>query len=83
MNAMKKNPKLNGRIHEKYDSEADCAKAMGWHRQKLNRLLRGESEPTWQDVIDLAMALDMSVEDFRPIFLPAESTNVDGLQGSV
>lgn len=73
---------LKGMIHSKFDSEAQVADAMGWSRQKLNKITNGRMEPDLNDVQALAAALGVSFMDVARIFLPTESPDGDRKEGT-
>lgn len=50
-------------VVEKFGSQAKCAKAIGWKRQYLNKLLLKQQEAKVSDVNLLAEALNMPVTD--------------------
>lgn len=56
---MKKNEKLSALIYTRYKSESACAKAMGWPRQRLNRITTGEKIPDIAELNLLANALQV------------------------
>lgn len=62
-------------IHEKYRSEAECARKIGWRRQRLNKITNGLSEPSVYELNEIAKALDTSVNHLVPIFLAMKSPN--------
>lgn len=62
-------------ILKKYRSEAQCAKRLGWDRQRLNKISLGKKEPSVYELNALATALDKSVSDLVPIFLRKRSPN--------
>lgn len=64
---------LNGLIHSKYDSEAKMADAMGWPRQRLNKITNGDKEPDLEEVQVMASALNVPFMDVANIFLPKKS----------
>lgn len=74
---MAKNLQLSGLIHANYDNESAMAQAMGWSRQRLNRITTGKRLPDLNEVQALADALNTSFSSMAQIFLGGESTNVD------
>ena len=66
---MKKNLDLKGRIHSKYNSEAEFAKAIGWSRQRLSKITNGHKIPTLFEVDALATALGCSFMDIANFYL--------------
>ena len=59
------------------DSETDMASAMGWSRQRLNKITNGKKVPDLFELDDMASALGSTVMDLAHIFLQSRSTNVD------
>ena len=74
---MSKILRLSGLIHQGYGSETALANAMGWSRQRLNRITNGKKIPDIIEVGELAKALGTSFSLMANIFLPSGSTNVD------
>lgn len=68
---------LNGLIHSKFDSEAKMADALGWPRQRLNRITNGDREPNLDEVRDMAAVLDESFMTVANIFLAKQSPTGD------
>ena len=54
---------LTGLIYEKFKNQTECAKALGWQKQKLNRIVNGISKPDVDDVNALAYVLDKPVNE--------------------
>lgn len=68
---------LRGMIYSKFDNESQAADAMGWSRQRLNKITSGNKEPDLFEVKALADVLGVPFMDVAQIFLQPESTNVD------
>lgn len=68
---------LNGLIHGKYESESQMAEAMGWHKNRLNRITNGIQEPDLFEVKELADALGVPFMSVADIFLRRKSPNGD------
>jgi len=66
---------LRGAIYERFNSEAEFARALGWSKQKLNRITTGYREPTITEVNEFAQALDISVSEVAEFFLNSKSPN--------
>ena len=64
---------LRGAIYNSYDTEAQFAKAIGWPRQKLNKITNGVKEPTVVEINTLAVGLGLSVEEVAQFFLRSKS----------
>lgn len=50
---------LNGLIHEKFPNQARFAEAIGWHRQRINKIVNGEKMPSIEDVQKIAEGLEV------------------------
>ena len=70
-----KNDCLKRLIINKYGSEAKCAKALGWPRQRLNKITLGNKEPDVEEINALANILDVSIAEIVKIFLKSKSPN--------
>ncbi|MBQ1790040.1 MAG: helix-turn-helix transcriptional regulator [Oscillospiraceae bacterium] len=68
---------LNGLIHSKFDSEAKMADALGWPRQRLNKITNGDKEPDLVEVREMAAVLDESFMTVANIFLAKKSPDGD------
>ena len=68
---------LNGLIHSKFDSEAKMADALGWPRQRLNKITNGDKEPDLDEVREMAAVLDESFMTVANIFLAKQSPDGD------
>lgn len=66
---------IKSMIYGKYDSEKDCATAMGWPKQRLNKITTGKKEPSVSEVVAFAKAIDKPVEYVACIFLRMTSPN--------
>lgn len=62
-------------IYGKFDTEKQCAEAMGWPRQRLNKIANGKKEPSVSEVVAIARAVDKPVEQMADIFLRMSSPN--------
>lgn len=72
---MAKNNELRGLIYTKYSSLSDCARALGWPRQRLDRITNGYHIPNLVETAMLARVLDSSVNTIAEFFLTCRSTN--------
>lgn len=66
---MAKNKALCNAIKNHYKSEAECARALGWPRQRLNKITSGIKEPDVHEVNELAVGLQKSVGEVCEFFL--------------
>jgi len=60
---------LRGMIFSKFDTESACAAAIGWEKQRLNKITNGKKEPTVTELNAIASVLGTSVESVAQIFL--------------
>ena len=74
---MAKDMELNGMIHAKYPSESAMAEAMGWTRQKLNKITTGKKMPDLQETKEIAHALEKPLTTVADIFLRKMSPDGD------
>lgn len=69
--------RLRGEIVAKYRTQHAFADALGWHKNKVSKLVLGTYKPDTDEVAEIAHALDLSVTGFCAIFLPELSPNGD------
>lgn len=62
-------------ITDVYGSQSECSKALGWPRQRLNKLICGTKEPDVTELYALATALNCDVGTIADIFLLYWSPN--------
>lgn len=65
---------LRGMIYTRFKTEADCARQLGWPKQKLNYITNGKRMPDIKDTVELANTLQVDVGSLISIFLTREST---------
>ena len=66
---------LKGLVISKYGSAGEFAKAMGWSGRKARDIVSGRQNPTGDDLVKMAPALDIqSPELFVDIFFKPLST---------
>jgi len=75
-NNMRRN-ELKGKIVSRYGSQNRFAEAIGWSKQRLSRFVTGERTPNLEDIKTMSVALGLSYEEFKLIFLPWLSPNGD------
>ena len=68
---MAKNKMLRGLIYQTFDTESDCAKALGWNRQQLNKITNNKKKPTVDELNELAKVSNTNVETIFKFFLPS------------
>lgn len=66
---------LNSLIHSVFNSEAECAKSIGWDRQRLNRIVNGIKEPSISEVALISSAIGKQHTETADIFLAYWSPN--------
>lgn len=62
-------------ISASYSTQSECSKALGWPRQRLNKLICGTKEPDISELFALANAPHTSVGVVADIFLLLWSPN--------
>lgn len=68
---------LRSLVYAKYDAESDLACALGWSRQRLNRITNGEKVPNVEELNQIASALDVPIGELALIFLNKKSQKCD------
>lgn len=66
---------LRGLIYSMYRSEAALARALGWDKQKLNKITNGQKDPTVTELNDIAAGLGVKTSMLLDIFLEEKSPN--------
>ena len=72
---MAKVRELCAMIHGNFDTESECARTLGWPRQKLNKITNGTREPTLEEVSQIAAVFQKPLGDIAEIFLRQKSPN--------
>ena len=62
-------------IHSVFATEAECARSIGWPRQRLNRIVNGQKEPTVTELAEISMATQRHQSEIADIFLAFWSPN--------
>lgn len=62
--------RLRGEIVAKFRTQTAFAKAIGWHKNKVSKLVLGEYKPDTDEVAEIADTLDLDEAGFCSIFLP-------------
>lgn len=69
---------LRGRIIEMYGSLRAFADALGWHEQKVYRIVNSIQEATASEILAMADALHVTVpDDMRSLFFQSGQQNAD------
>lgn len=66
---------IKAQIYGKFRSEAECARKLGWSRQKLNKITMGKTLPNIRELNEMANVLDVKCDTLLHIFLDTRSTN--------
>ena len=69
--------KLRSLIYAKNDSESHFAEALGWSRQRLNKITNGNKEPDLDEIKELSDKLEVPIPDMLYLFLNSKSPNDD------
>lgn len=60
---------LRGMIYSRFKTETECAKQLGWPKQKLNYITNGKRLPNIKDTVKLAETLQVDIDKIISIFL--------------
>lgn len=66
---------LRGCIYERFESESEFARLIGWPKQRLSKITNGTKEPTVSEINQIATGLGISVGDVAAFFLGESSPN--------
>ncbi len=66
---------FRGLVYSKYNNESDFAKALGWPRQRLNKISAGKKVPSLLELDDMAASLNVEPAYLLDIFLSHASPN--------
>ena len=69
--------KLKGEIVAVLGSQNAFADAVGWHKNKVSKMMTGKYKPDTDEVAAIVEALNLSNDKFTEIFSPAKSPNGD------
>ena len=72
---MSKNMELNSLIHGQFRNQAAFADAIGWRRQRLNKIVNGDRQPSLDDVQVIANGLGVPFMMVANFFLNKKSPN--------
>lgn len=62
--------RLRGEIVAEYRTQTAFADAIGWHKNKVTKMLTGKYKPDTDEVVEIAGLLHLDVPKFCDIFLP-------------
>lgn len=65
---------LWGMVFSKYKNINAFAKTIGWHRSRAGRIINGIQEPNLNEITEIVLLLDISLEDFLNIFFEGQYT---------
>lgn len=66
---------IRGAVFSKFSNITSFANAIGWSRNKASRILNGVTEPSANDIEQMAVCLNiLDAATFVSIFFPALST---------
>lgn len=68
---------LRGEIVAKYRTQLAFADKIGWHRNKVTKMLNGAYKPDTDEVASIVDVLGLDERRYCDIFLPRKSTNAD------
>lgn len=60
---------VRGLVYDRFPSVREFAKAMGWNHNKAAQIVNGEQEPRVTELQQMAVVLNVSVEQLSRIFL--------------
>ncbi len=69
--------KLRGAIVSEYGTQNVFAEKIGWHKNKVSRILSGKYKPDTDEVANMVKVLHLSESQFCDIFLPVPTPNGD------
>lgn len=72
---MAKIMELNSLIHGQYPNQASFAEAIGWRRQRLNKIVNGDKRPTIEEIQIIAEGLGVPFMMVCNFFLQKKSPN--------
>ena len=70
---MEKNLELNSLIYGQFRNQAAFADSIGWSRQRLNKVVNGDKQPSLEDVQDIAEGLGVPFMMVANFFLRKKS----------
>lgn len=66
---------VRGLIYDRYKNEAEFGRAIGWPRQRVNKITNGNRQPTIEELETMAIGLDVPTSVLLEFFLHKESPN--------
>lgn len=74
--------RLRGEIVAEFKTQQAFAKVIGWHKNKVSRMMSGYYKPDMDEVAVIADALKLDERKYCDIFLPNKSPNGDNREGA-
>lgn len=65
----KERNELRGMIYARYRNASECARALGWQRNKLSVIVTGRKEVSLREAAALAGALGCGLEEMAEVLL--------------
>ena len=59
---------LEAKIRERYRSDAEFGRAIGWKRQKVHKMVHGRYEPTVVEAATISKALGITMDRLASFF---------------
>ena len=72
--------RLRGEIVTEFRTQSAFADAIGWHKNKVTKMLTGKYKPDTDEVAKIAFLLHLDESKFCDIFLNKKSPNGDFAQ---
>lgn len=72
--------RLKGEIVAVFGTQDSFSKAIGWHRNKVSRLITGKYIPDIDEAAKISSLLNLSSDKYCEIFLSKKSPNGEHLQ---
>lgn len=69
--------RLRGEISAEYRTQVAFSSAIGWHKNKVSKMLSGKYKPNTDEVAEIAEALHLDERRYCDIFLAQKSPNGD------
>ena len=69
--------RLRSEIIAECGTQAGFARAIGWHENKVSRIIQGRYKPDTDEVAEIVKVLHLDEQRFCAIFLPEKSPNGD------
>lgn len=67
--------RLKAEIIAEYGTQGAFATAIGWHRNKISKIMQNKYKPNTDEVAEITQALHLDEKRYCDIFLPVLSPN--------